>query len=80
MSKLKSLSAREIIAVFRHFSFRKISQRGSHVKLLRVFDNKEQTLVIPNHKSLKKGTIKEIFNQACRFISKEDLKSFFYTD
>lgn len=37
-----------------------------------------QVLAIPNHKELKKPTIKDIYNQASRYISSEDLSDYFF--
>ena len=42
-------------------------------------DGTSQTLTIPNHDELDKGTLKAIYNQALRYISEENLKGHFYT-
>ncbi|MEK7536849.1 MAG: type II toxin-antitoxin system HicA family toxin [Patescibacteria group bacterium] len=78
MPKLKVLSCKDIIKVLESFDFEVISQKGSHVKLRRVIKRIKQTLTIPDHKELDKGTIRAIFNQASKYISPEKLKEFFY--
>jgi len=79
MPKLKTLSGKEVLKVLSRFGFKVVSQRGSHVKLRRVLsDGTKQTLTIPLHEELDKGTLKAIFRQALRYISEEDLKSHFY--
>ena len=79
MPKLKILSGREVIAIFLGFDFSVVSQRGSHVKLQRTLkDGVRQTLTIPNHDYLDKGTLKAIYRQALRYIAKEDLNGCFY--
>lgn len=79
MPKLKLLSGKEIIKIFSKFGFEIVSQRGSHVKLRRVLkDGTKQTLTIPAHHELDKGTIKAIFRQALRYISEEKLRPYFY--
>lgn len=79
MPKLKLLSGREIIKIFSKFRFEIVSQKGSHVKLRRVLeDGTKQTLTIPIHDELDKGTIKAIFRQALRYIPEEELKHYFY--
>jgi len=79
MPRLKALSGREVLKVFSKFGFKVVSQRGSHVKLRRVLsDGTKQTLTIPLHEELDKGTLKAIFRQALRYIPEEDLKSHFY--
>jgi len=80
MPKLKVLSGKEIIAIFIIFRFLVIAQKGSHVKLKRVINDKKETLTIPNHNELDKGTVKAIYNQARIYISEKDLKKYFYSE
>ncbi len=79
MSKLKSLDSEEIIKILESFGFQIHSQKGSHIKLVKKTSFQKQVLTIPNHKELKKGTVKAIFNQASRFVSSEELENHFYT-
>ncbi|MCD6473547.1 MAG: type II toxin-antitoxin system HicA family toxin [Thermoplasmata archaeon] len=79
MSKLKLLSGKEIIKIFSKFGFEIVSQRGSHVKLRRILENgTKQTLTVPIHDELDKGTLKAIFRQALRYIPEEELRPYFY--
>ena len=80
MPKIRQLSGKDIITIFAKFGFSVATQRGSHVKLSRKVENRTQSLTIPNHKTLDKGTARAIFIQACRFISEEDIRDHFYTD
>lgn len=80
MPKLKDFSGKEVLSFFESNSFSIVSQHGSHIKLRRVIGGNKQTLIIPNHSSIRKGTIREIFNQAVRYIPEETLRAFFYTD
>ncbi len=79
MHRLKILSGKEIIAIFRSFDFFIAAQKGSHVKLKRAIGNIAQTLTIPDHKELDRGTVKAIYNQASKYISADKLRKFFYT-
>ena len=80
MPKLRALSGREVVKIFGKFDFTVVSQKGSHIKLLRITAAGErQILTIPNHKELDRGTIKGIFNQAARYISQSDLRPDFYS-
>jgi predicted RNA binding protein YcfA (HicA-like mRNA interferase family) len=79
MPKLRDFSGKEVLSFFESHGFSIISQHGSHIKLRRVVENSKQTLIIPNHSSIHKGTIREIFNQAIHYISEENLRAFFYT-
>jgi len=79
MPKLKTLSGREVVKILSRFGFKVVSQRGSHVKMRRILlDGTKQTLTIPLHEELDKGTLRAIFRQALRYIPEEDLKPHFY--
>ena len=81
MPKLKTLSGEEIIEILKKFGFSILAQKGSHVKLRRIIGNDlRQTLTIPNHKELDKGTIKAIYSQLSRYISEEELRIHFYSE
>ncbi len=56
-----------------------IAQRGSHVKLRRVQPGGvQQTLTIPNHKELDRGTLAAIYRQALRYVPEKELRPQFY--
>ena len=78
--KLKRLTAKQILAIFIHFGFVISSQRGSHIKLVRIVQSQKQILTIPNHDELDSGTCKAIMRQASRFISADELYEHFYTE
>ena len=79
MPKLKILSGKEVIKIFAKFGFEVISQRGSHAKLRRILkDGTKQTITIPIHDELDKGTLKAIFRQALRYIPEDELRPYFY--
>lgn len=77
MPKLKVLSGSKLVKIFENFGFVVIGQKGSHIKMSR-FSKDNQTLVIPNHKTISKGTLKEIYNQALKYIPEKNIKKFFY--
>jgi len=81
MPKLKSLTGEDVIKIFSRFGFEIASQRGSHAKLKRVLsDGTKQTLTIPRHKELDKGTLRAVLRQALRYIPEEQLRPHFYAD
>ncbi len=81
MPKLKNLSAKEVISILEKFGFAIVGQRGRHIKLRRTTDREtRQTLTIPDHKELDRGTLKAIHNQALRYISEVELREYFYTE
>ena len=62
MSKL--YSARQILQSLKVLGFKIISQKGSHIKLRGIIEGKMQTVIVPNHKEIAKGTFSSILSQA----------------
>lgn len=79
MPKLKRMSADDVIEILESFRFQVHSQKGSHIKLRRVGELGNETLIVPNHKQLDTGTCRAILRQASQYIAEEELFSYFYT-
>lgn len=58
MSKIPQVSGKTTIKALQKIGFKMISQKGSHVKLIRIINDQHQTVIIPMHKILKKGTLR----------------------
>ena len=80
MAKLKALSGHDVVLILALLGFERIDQRGSHVKLRRILNGLRQTLTIPNHQDLDKGTLRAIYRQALRFVPETDLRPHFYSE
>ncbi len=80
MPKLRVLSGQDAIAIFGEFGFTVFTQKGSHVKLRRAVPGAIQTLTVPNHRQLKKGTLPVIFRQASHYIDPAQLRPRFYSE
>jgi predicted RNA binding protein YcfA (HicA-like mRNA interferase family) len=81
MPKLKILSAEATVKIYESFGFFVERAKGSHVRLVRILpDGSKQKLTIPNHKTLKKGTLASIYRKSTQYISEEELTKYFYTD
>lgn len=79
MAKPKTLSGKNVVKIFAEFGFGIVSQKGSHIKLQRIVENHgKQTLTIPLHEYLDKGTLKAIYRQSLRYIPEDALKANFY--
>jgi len=63
MPKLPQISAKEIIKVLHKLNFKLKSQRGSHIKFIREYEYGKETIIIPNHKVLRPGTLHSILKQ-----------------
>jgi predicted RNA binding protein YcfA (HicA-like mRNA interferase family) len=80
MPKLRTLSGQDVLRIFAKFGFEKVDQDGSHVKIRRqLLVGGRQSLTIPFHDEIDKGTLKAIFRQALRYIPESDLHPHFYT-
>ena len=79
MPKLKVLSGEEIVKILTSFGFEIEAQHGSHAKLRRLLsDGERQTLTIPLHDELDRGTVKAIYRQAARYVPEDQLRTHFY--
>ena len=76
--KLKVLSVDDLIKIMKKFGFIVHDQSGSHVKLRRETIGIKQTMIVPLHDPITKGTLKSIFNQASKYVSQDDLIPHFY--
>jgi predicted RNA binding protein YcfA (HicA-like mRNA interferase family) len=61
--KLPVISGEKVITVLRRIEYQQIRQRGSHVVMQKTVYGKTQTVVVPMHKELTKGTLRSIIRQ-----------------
>ncbi len=66
MTKLPILSSREIIKVLRAAGFEDAPKRGkgSHNALVKMHGDKTRLVIIPDRKTVPRGTLKAILEQA----------------
>ncbi len=76
--KPKILSGEDVVAILERYGFVVHSQKGTHVKMRHHTVGITETLVIPLHDTLAKGTLKGIYSQASRYISITELHPHFY--
>jgi len=62
MSKLPQISGLECVKVLQQRGFYVARQRGSHITMRR--DTPYARVVIPNHKAIKKGMLRQIITDA----------------
>lgn len=78
MPKLRIISGKKLVKVFESFGFVIVKQKGSHIKMHRVYSGVKQVLVIPNHTAIAKGTLNDVYKQALEYFSESDLKNIFF--
>lgn len=62
MSQLPQVSGRECVRALEQVGFYISRQRGSHIIMRR--DEPPARVVVPNHKTVKRGTLRAIIRQA----------------
>ena len=81
MPRLRRLSSKEVLRILRRFGFEVATQRGSHVKLVRLSPaDEKQILIVPIHPNLPTGTLHAIQRQAARFVPSVELRRAFFED
>ena len=60
----KLYSAKKVLKALKKAGFKEISQKGSHIKLKGISEEKLLTVIVPNHKIIAKGTFSSILRQA----------------
>ncbi|NOZ78436.1 MAG: addiction module toxin, HicA family [Acidobacteria bacterium] len=63
MSRLPSVSGREVVAALRKAGFEKDRQKGSHI-ILRQVASPHRRLTVPDHRELGKGLLRSIIREA----------------
>lgn len=71
MPELSQISAKQLVKTLQKVGFNFVSQKGSHIKL-RKFGKTVKTVIVPNHKIIRPGTLNNVFKMA--EISKSELK------
>ena len=75
MSKLPQVSGKEIANVLIRLGFSFKGQKGSHMKFIRKHSRGKEVIVIPNHKTLRPGTLANILGKLN--LNAEKLKELF---
>jgi predicted RNA binding protein YcfA (HicA-like mRNA interferase family) len=65
MPKLGVFSGREICAILEQQGFALVRQRGSHLIMQKRQSSGTITVPVPNHNSVKIGTLSAIIRQSC---------------
>ncbi|PKM99621.1 MAG: hypothetical protein CVU78_05340 [Elusimicrobia bacterium HGW-Elusimicrobia-2] len=64
MVKLPIISADEVIGALNKKGFKKVRQSGSHIALQKLEEGKTNTVIVPAHKELAKGTLRSIIRKS----------------
>lgn len=61
MPRLPVFSAKELINILEKIGYRKIRQRGSHIRL---YCKNKKSITVPNHKIIGQGLLRKILRDA----------------
>ena len=64
MQPIRPLSFREVARKLRAAGFSELSQRGSHVKFRKLNGGGAVTVMVPRHREIAIGTLRDIIKQA----------------
>lgn len=64
MAKLRILSGREVCRILERHGFRNVRQRGSHIVMQRLTNERTTTVPVPDHDELRIGTLTSIIRQS----------------
>lgn len=64
MSKVPSLSYREIITALTKDGWEVVRQRGSHIRLEKELPDETLKITVPAHRPVKRSTLSQILKQA----------------
>lgn len=70
MPKLLQISGKDLVKALMRDGWIQASQRGSHVKMIKKFQIGKSTLIVPQHKIIKKGTLSAILKDAGMSVEK----------
>lgn len=65
MPRLRVLSGKEVCQILKQNGFMEVRQKGSHIVMQKKMGgNSTITVPVPNHKELKKGTLRSLIRQS----------------
>ena len=64
MGKVRPLSGREVMAILTRNGFSEVRRRGSHLVMQKVVPGSTITVIVPDHKTIRAGTLASIVRQS----------------
>ena len=64
MPRLKCLSGRDVCNILKRNGFEEIRRKGSHIVMQKREGDKTRTVIVPDHREIKKGTLMSIIRQS----------------
>jgi len=64
LGKLRILSGREICKILEQHGFAEVRRKGSHIALQKRAAQSTITVIVPDHKEVKTGTLQSVIRQS----------------
>ena len=64
MGKLRTLSASDVCKILNKHGFKEIRRKGSHIVMQKTIGKGTVTVIVPNHRLIRKGTLMSIIRQS----------------
>ena len=64
MAKLRVLSGKDVCEILAGKGFIEVRRRGSHIAMQKKEDDSTITVPVPDHKELRRGTLRSIIRQS----------------
>jgi len=74
MPKLPVVSGKKTVKALEKVGFKKESQRGSHIKLRGFVKGRKRTIIVPGHKVIRTGTLRNGIIKPAGLTVKEFIK------
>ncbi|CUT02844.1 type II toxin-antitoxin system HicA family toxin [Candidatus Chrysopegis kryptomonas] len=69
MSKIpRDVSGRQLARLLSKYGYKITRETGSHIRLVSRYHSNEHKITIPDHKSLKIGTLNSILNEVANYL------------
>ena len=64
MGKLRPIPAREVLRILTQNGFHEVRRRGSHIVMQKVVGGATTTVIVPDHREIRMGTLASIVRQS----------------
>jgi predicted RNA binding protein YcfA (HicA-like mRNA interferase family) len=64
LARLRCLSAQDVLKILADNGFREVRRKGSHIVVQKRTDDSTVTVVVPDHREIRIGTLASIIRQS----------------
>ncbi len=64
----RNISAGKLVNLLKKYKYKKVRETGSHIRLISTFKDYEHKITIPDHKTIKIGTLNNILDDIANYL------------